>query len=62
MYRQRLKDGDYEGNIDEGVKSLPAYLADRALDLGEGKSIVSRAKHFKKSKNNNYISQRSVLI
>lgn len=43
------------------VKSLPAYLADRALDLGGGRSISSRAKRFKRCKNSPKL-QKSVLI
>jgi len=50
LYRQRLEDAHYEGNIDEMIKSLPAYLSDRALDLGGGRSISSRIKRFKKCK------------
>ncbi|XP_024878855.1 uncharacterized protein LOC112459121 [Temnothorax curvispinosus] len=58
LYRQRLKDSNYEADIDEAVKSLPAYLADRALDLEGGRNITSRAKRFKKSNNDNYILKR----
>jgi len=48
LYRQRLEDAHYKGNIDE-MEILPAYLSDRALDFGGG-SISSRIKRFKKCK------------
>ncbi|XP_029664709.1 uncharacterized protein LOC115236412 [Formica exsecta] len=57
LYRERLKHGNYEGDIDGMVKSLPAYLSDRALDFG-GRSISSRAKRSKKSKNNNILQKK----
>lgn len=61
LLRERLKNENYEGDIDQMVKSLPAYLLDRALDLGGGKSTSSRAKRLKKYKDKN-ILQRSIKI
>nr|XP_012222528.1 PREDICTED: uncharacterized protein LOC105672269 isoform X2 [Linepithema humile] len=58
LFRERLKNDNYEGDIDQMIKSLPAYLSDRALDLGGGRSTSSRAKHSKKYKYKN-ISQRT---
>jgi len=45
-----LEDAQYKGDIDEMVKSLPAYLSDRALDLGGGRNTSSHTKRFKKCK------------
>lgn len=61
LLRERLKNENYEGDIDKIVKSLPAYLSDRALDLGGGGSTSSRAKRLKKYKDKN-ILQRSIKI
>ncbi|XP_067205956.1 uncharacterized protein [Linepithema humile] len=61
LFRERLKNDNYEGDIDQMIKSLPAYLSDRALDLGGERSTSSRAKHSKKYKYKN-ISQRSIKI
>lgn len=61
LLREQLKNENYEGDIDQMVKSLPAYLSDRALDLGGGRSTSSRAKHSKKYKDKN-ILQRSIKI
>lgn len=50
LYRERLKHNDCEDDIDEMVKSLPAYLSDRALDLGGGRGTSSREKRSSKRK------------
>lgn len=50
LFRERLKETDCDGDIDEMVKQLPAYLADRALDLAGGRGISQRARRSKKYK------------
>ncbi|XP_018397246.1 PREDICTED: uncharacterized protein LOC108775393 [Cyphomyrmex costatus] len=57
LYRERLKQKKYEGDIEKKVKSLPAYLSDRALDLAEARGTTSH-KRLQKDKNKDNISKR----